>query len=79
VAGVAWGQCWSYITLRRGSLRPAPAAWISGGGMAAVSAFHTWQRHHRHNQRELVVMFPAWQGAWPASMLLVEEVFHDCH
>lgn len=62
-----------------GGLDQQPQLWLSDGGKVTLFALQPLQKHHCDHQREPVVAFPAWRGAWPASMLLVEEVFHDYH
>lgn len=49
------------------------------GGAVTFCALEPLQKHHRNNQRQPVMTFQGRWGAWPACLLLLEEVFHDYH
>lgn len=48
-------------------------------GEVTFHALEPLQKHRRDNRREPVMTFPGRRGAWPACLLPLEEVFHDCH
>lgn len=54
-------------------------AWMPDDGEVTFHALEPLQKHRRDNRREPVMTFPGRRGAWPACLLPLEEVFHDCH
>lgn len=52
---------------------------MPGDGAVTFCALEPLQKRHGNNQRQPVMTFPGRWGAWPARLLLLEEVFHDYH